>query len=142
MQLTVEEKDLSNLNDKLFQLVPSPFYFDLCMTLQAAAWALERGTSVVIANGTGSDYVIREVLDGRKVGTFFTMVDEPGPSVENQAAAGTSECTSVMSSSFCCSPYHDWFENESSRLIRKRVILDRNLIVIFFMFKILAEYEL
>lgn len=65
------------------------------MTLQAAAWALERGTSVVIANGTGSDYVIREVLDGRKVGTFFTMVDEPGPTVENQAAAGTSECTSV-----------------------------------------------
>lgn len=95
MQLTVEEKDLSNLNDKLFQLVPSPFFFYLCMTLQAAAWALERGTSVVIANGTGSDYVIREVLDGRKVGTFFTMVDEPGPSVENQAAAGTSECTSV-----------------------------------------------
>ena len=95
VQLTVEEKDLSNLNDKLFQLVPSPFYFDLCMTLQAAAWALERGTSVVIANGTGSDYVIREVLDGRKVGTFFTMVDEPGPTVENQAAAGTSECTSV-----------------------------------------------
>lgn len=55
--------------------------------VKAAAWALERGTSVVIANGTGSDYVIREVLDGRKVGTFFTMVDEPGPSVENQAAA-------------------------------------------------------
>jgi len=43
---------------------------------------------VVIANGTSSDYVIRQVLDGRKVGTFFTMVEETGPSVENQAAGG------------------------------------------------------
>ena len=58
------------------------------MTFQAAAWALERGTSVVIANGTSSDYVIRQVVDGRKVGTFFTMVEETGPSVENQAAGG------------------------------------------------------
>ncbi|XP_074614745.1 delta-1-pyrroline-5-carboxylate synthase-like isoform X3 [Acropora palmata] len=54
--------------------------------VKAASWALERGTSVVIANGTSSDYVIRQVLDGRKVGTFFTMVDEAGPSVEYQAA--------------------------------------------------------
>lgn len=65
------------------------------MTVQAAAWALKSATSVVIANGTGSDYVIRQVLDSWKVGTFFTMVDEPGPSVENQAAASTSECTLV-----------------------------------------------
>lgn len=43
---------------------------------------------MVIANGTTSDYVIRQVLDGRKVGTFFTMVEETGPSVENQAAGG------------------------------------------------------
>ena len=43
---------------------------------------------MVIANGTSSDYVIRQVLDGRKVGTFFTMVEETGPSVENQAAGG------------------------------------------------------
>ena len=43
----------------------------------------------MIANGTSSDYVIRQVLDGRKVGTFFTMVEEVGPSVENQAAGGT-----------------------------------------------------
>ena len=43
----------------------------------------------MIANGTSSDYVIRQVLDGRKVGTFFTMVEETGPSVENQAAGGT-----------------------------------------------------
>lgn len=59
------------------------------MTFQAAAWALERGTSVVIADGTSSDYVIRQVVDGRKVGTFFTMVEETGPSVEKQAAGGT-----------------------------------------------------
>ena len=45
---------------------------------------------MVIANGTSSDYVIRQVLDGRKVGTFFTMVEETGPSVENQAAGGVS----------------------------------------------------
>ena len=42
----------------------------------------------MIANGTSSDYVIRQVLDGRKAGTFFTMVEETGPSVENQAAGG------------------------------------------------------
>ncbi|PFX13088.1 Delta-1-pyrroline-5-carboxylate synthase [Stylophora pistillata] len=55
--------------------------------VKAATRALQSATSVVIANGTGSDYVIRQVLDSRKVGAFFTMVDEPGPSVENQAAA-------------------------------------------------------
>lgn len=49
---------------------------------------------MVIANGTSSDYVIRQVLDGRKVGTFFTMVDEAGPSVEYQAAEGMT-CLSV-----------------------------------------------
>ncbi|PFX11566.1 Delta-1-pyrroline-5-carboxylate synthase [Stylophora pistillata] len=54
---------------------------------QAAAWALKSPTSAVIANGTGSDYVIRQVLYSRKVGAFFTMVDKPGPSVENKAAA-------------------------------------------------------
>ena len=42
-----------------------------------------------------SDYVIRQVLDGRKVGTFFTMVDEAGPSVEYQAAEGMSSNLSL-----------------------------------------------
>lgn len=65
------------------------------MAVQAAAWVPKSATSVVIANGTGSDYVIRQVLNSRKVGAFFIMVEEPGPSVENQAAAGTSDCTLV-----------------------------------------------
>ena len=77
----------------MHQAIQLQSYF-VCMISQAAAWALERGTSVVIANGTSSDYVIRQVLDGRKVGTFFTMVEETGPSVENQAAGGTSHIIS------------------------------------------------
>ena len=53
----------------------------------------------MIASGTTSEYVIREVLNGRKVGTFFTMVEETGPSVENQAAGGmTSQCDHCITS--------------------------------------------
>ena len=57
--------------------------------VKAAIWALERGTSVVIANGTGEEYhVIRDIVKGRKLGTFFTMTKESTSSVEDQAAKG------------------------------------------------------
>lgn len=39
--------------------------------VKAALWALKRGTSVVICNGTCSDMITR-VVKGDKVGTFFT----------------------------------------------------------------------
>lgn len=39
--------------------------------VNAATWALDRGVSVVICNGT-QDKAIKNILTGRKVGTFFT----------------------------------------------------------------------
>lgn len=57
--------------------------------VKAAIWALERGTAVVIANGTGEYYhTIRDIIDGRKLGTFFTMAKESESSVEDQASKG------------------------------------------------------
>lgn len=57
--------------------------------VRSSVWALERGTSVVIANGTGEDYhIIRDIINGRNVGTFFTLAEKVGPSVEDQAGLG------------------------------------------------------
>uniref|UniRef100_A0A182QGH8 Delta-1-pyrroline-5-carboxylate synthase n=1 Tax=Anopheles farauti TaxID=69004 RepID=A0A182QGH8_9DIPT len=42
--------------------------------VMAATWALDRGVSVVICNGT-QDKAIKSILTGRKVGTFFTESD-------------------------------------------------------------------
>lgn len=39
--------------------------------MNAATWALDRGVSVVICNGT-LDKAIKTIMNGRKVGTFFT----------------------------------------------------------------------
>ncbi|XP_072385896.1 delta-1-pyrroline-5-carboxylate synthase [Diabrotica undecimpunctata] len=44
----------------------------------SATWALERGVSVVICNGT-LDKAIRSIMSGRKVGTFFTEHSLGGP---------------------------------------------------------------
>lgn len=49
--------------------------------VRAAGWALERGTSVVICNGFAQG-AIKGVLEGRKVGTFFTTRDNAGQEVE------------------------------------------------------------
>lgn len=57
--------------------------------VRSSVWALERGTSVVVANGTGEDYhVIRDIIHGRNVGTFFTTAEQVGPSIEQQANKG------------------------------------------------------
>ncbi|CAG9805881.1 unnamed protein product [Chironomus riparius] len=39
--------------------------------LNAATWALDRGVSVVICNGS-QDNAIKQIVEGRKIGTFFT----------------------------------------------------------------------
>lgn len=39
--------------------------------MNAATWALDRGVSVVICNGT-LEKAIKTIMSGRKVGTFFT----------------------------------------------------------------------
>ncbi|XP_037255471.1 delta-1-pyrroline-5-carboxylate synthase isoform X3 [Falco biarmicus] len=49
--------------------------------VKAALWALQGGTSVVIANGTHpkiSGHVITDIVEGKKVGTFFSEVKPAG----------------------------------------------------------------
>ncbi|XP_061492345.1 delta-1-pyrroline-5-carboxylate synthase isoform X3 [Rhineura floridana] len=58
------------------------------VNVKAALWALQGGTSVVIANGTHpkiSGHVITDIVEGKKVGTFFSEVKPAGPTVEQQA---------------------------------------------------------
>ena len=45
--------------------------------LNAATWALDRGVSVVICNGS-QDKAIKTIINGRKVGTFFTETQNNG----------------------------------------------------------------
>ncbi|XP_062320430.1 delta-1-pyrroline-5-carboxylate synthase isoform X3 [Osmerus eperlanus] len=55
--------------------------------VKAALWALQGGTSVVIANGTHpkvTGQVITDIVEGKKVGTFFSEVKPAGPTVEQQ----------------------------------------------------------
>ncbi|KAK7070734.1 hypothetical protein SK128_004088 [Halocaridina rubra] len=49
--------------------------------VKAASWALDRGTSVVICNGV-SHGAIKGIIQGRKIGTFFTNSNESGLEVE------------------------------------------------------------
>uniref|UniRef100_A0A3Q3MPE1 Delta-1-pyrroline-5-carboxylate synthase n=1 Tax=Mastacembelus armatus TaxID=205130 RepID=A0A3Q3MPE1_9TELE len=55
--------------------------------VKAALWALQSGTSVVIANGTNpkvTGHVITDIVEGKKVGTFFSEIKPAGHSVEQQ----------------------------------------------------------
>lgn len=49
--------------------------------VNAALWALDRGVSVVICNGT-QEKAIKNILSGRKIGTFFTQTTETSTPVE------------------------------------------------------------
>ena len=55
--------------------------------VQAATWALDRGVSVVICNGM-QEKAIKLILDGRKIGTFFTDGPTGQLSVEMMAENG------------------------------------------------------
>lgn len=55
--------------------------------LNAATWALDRGVSVVICNGS-QDNAIKTIVGGRKVGTFFTETQTGGTPVEFLAENG------------------------------------------------------
>uniref|UniRef100_A0A6Q2ZCK2 Delta-1-pyrroline-5-carboxylate synthase n=1 Tax=Esox lucius TaxID=8010 RepID=A0A6Q2ZCK2_ESOLU len=51
--------------------------------VKSALWALQGGTSVVIANGTDpkvTGHVITDIVEGKKVGTFFSEVKPAGES--------------------------------------------------------------
>lgn len=61
--------------------------------VKSSIWALERGTSVVIANGVGSEYhALSKIMSGSKIGTFFSLAEQTGPSVEEQAMEGDCGC--------------------------------------------------
>nr|XP_053632342.1 delta-1-pyrroline-5-carboxylate synthase-like [Cherax quadricarinatus] len=49
--------------------------------VKAASWALDRGTSVVICKGM-SQGAIKGIVQGRKIGTFFTTNNDSGLAVE------------------------------------------------------------
>lgn len=55
--------------------------------LNAATWALDRGVSVVICNGS-QDHAIKTIVGGRKVGTFFTETTSGSTPVEFLAENG------------------------------------------------------
>lgn len=55
--------------------------------VRSATWALDRGVSVVICNGT-QDKAIKTIIEGRKVGTFFTESAGSTNSVEQMAENG------------------------------------------------------
>lgn len=57
--------------------------------VNAALWALDRGVSVVICNGT-QEKAIKSILSGRKIGTFFTQTTETFAPVEVVAEEGKS----------------------------------------------------
>lgn len=61
-------------------------YFQI-FRLNAATWALDRGVSVVICNGS-QDNAIKTIVGGRKVGTFFTETNSASTPVEFLAENG------------------------------------------------------
>ncbi|XP_048864996.1 delta-1-pyrroline-5-carboxylate synthase-like [Brienomyrus brachyistius] len=63
--------------------------------VKAALWALQGGTAVVIANGTHpkvTGHVIADIMEGKKVGTFFSEVKPAGPTVEQQTDMARQGC--------------------------------------------------
>ena len=57
------------------------------LQVRAAAWALQHDVSVVIANGFVQNQ-IRNIIQGKKVGTFFTSRRSLSEPIEMQAIKG------------------------------------------------------
>ena len=62
-------------------------FFILSRQVRSACWALEKGISVVICNGMAEN-AVRNIIAGRKLGTFFTDTKNGGVSVESAAEQG------------------------------------------------------
>ena len=56
--------------------------------MRSACWALDKKVSVVICNGM-TENAVRDIVAGRKIGTFFTNAANGGISVETAAEDGT-----------------------------------------------------
>ena len=63
--------------------------------VKAATWALDRGTSVVICNGLKQG-LVNSVVQGRKVGTFFTHHNDSGLAVEVLAKNARKGCRFIQ----------------------------------------------
>lgn len=55
--------------------------------VSSALWALEKGTSVVICNGNQTN-AITSIVNGKRIGTFFTLKDTSTVNVEQLADKG------------------------------------------------------
>lgn len=55
--------------------------------VSSALWALDKGTSVVICNGNQTN-AITSIINGKKIGTFFTLKDNQSVNVEQLADKG------------------------------------------------------
>ena len=55
--------------------------------VKSANWALERGVSVVICNGT-EDEAINKIISGKRIGTFFTQVKNESVAVQLLSSNG------------------------------------------------------
>ena len=65
------------------------FICHLFLQVVSATWALENNCAVVIANGEFKESnLIRDIVSGRRIGTFFTQAEKVGASIEDQAAKG------------------------------------------------------
>ena len=62
--------------------------------VKSALWALDHGSSVVICNGLRFNN-IRKVMDGQKVGTFFTKANSDAVPVDILAKKGLFLLTNV-----------------------------------------------
>lgn len=67
--------------------------------VNAATWALDRGVSVVICNGT-QDKAIKTIIAGRKVGTFFTETAAGGPTPVDMLAENGNDFYVICMGSF------------------------------------------
>lgn len=77
--------------------------------MKAALWALQGGTSVVIANGTHpkvTGHVITDIVEGKKVGTFFSEVKPAGTVYSHWNDVPIASCD-VVYWFFLCK--YDWF---------------------------------
>lgn len=67
--------------------------------VSSALWALEKGTSVVICNGNQSN-AISSIINGKKIGTFFTLKDTSSINVEQLADKGKNYLSKITISGF------------------------------------------
>ena len=57
--------------------------------VNASLYALEGGTSVVIANGQFKEInTVNDIVNGQKIGTFFTYAEKDIVPIEDQAIKG------------------------------------------------------